>query len=159
MRPLAEAWGKKGRGPIRGKWVDRNKGDADARLVKSRYVACEVNTYKDESLFAATPPLEALRLVLSDAASQADTSKPKKLLFIDVKKAHLHADAVREVYVSLPPELAKRYPGMCWRLRKCLYGTRDAPAQWEALYTRRLSEMGFKCGLASRCCFSTRVAR
>ena len=42
---------------------------------------------------------------------------------------------------------------MCWRLRKCLYGTRDAPAQWEALYTRRLSEMGFKCGLASRCCF------
>ena len=151
--PTAKAWEKEGRGPIRGKWVDRNKGDAQHPLVRSRYVACEINTYKDESLFAATPPLEALRLLLSDAATGDASSQPKKLLLIDVKKAHLHADAVREVYVSLPPELARKHPGMCWRLQKCLYGTRDAPAQWEALYCRRLGEMGFRCGSASRCCF------
>ena len=36
----------------------------------------------------------------------------KKVLLIDVRKAHLHADAVREVYVELPPGLQEKFPGM-----------------------------------------------
>ena len=129
MTPIAEAWQKRGRGPIRGKWVDRNKGDTQSPLVRSRYVACEVNTYKDESLFAATPPLEALRLLLSDAAARTQQSKPKKLLLIDVKKAHLHADAVREVYVSLPPGLAGgSAPAALWAAAVCSAASSSASA-------------------------------
>ena len=75
------------------------------------------------------------------------------MLVINVRKAHLHADAEREVYVQLPPELRAKYPGMCWKLRKCLYGTRDAPKLWEGLYTKTLVEMGFKAGKASANCF------
>ena len=153
IRPIAEAWRSSGKGPIRGKWVDHNKGDSDQPVIRSRYVACEVNTYKDDSLFAATPPLEALRFLLSRTATRSKGSPHKKLLLIDVRKAHLHAEAVREVFVSLPPEIARSHPGCCWRLRRCLYGTRDAPAQWEALYCRRLGDMGFIPGKASRCCF------
>jgi hypothetical protein len=42
---------------------------------------------------------------------------------------------------------------MCARLRRCFYGTRDAPARWEAFLTAELRKMGFVQGLASPCCF------
>ena len=80
-------------------------------------------------MFAATPPLEAIRLLLSDLAvrrrGQEKQRGRRKLLVIDVRKAHLHAFVDREVYVDLPPEVAKK--GYCARLVRCLYGTRDAP--------------------------------
>ena len=38
-------------------------------------------------------------------------------------------------------------------LKRCLYGTRDAPARLEALYIKRLREMVFSVGTASSCCF------
>ena len=45
---------------------------------------------------------------------------------------------------------------MCARLRRCLYGTRDAPARWEAFLSAELRKMGFVQGLASPCCFHHR---
>ena len=42
---------------IRTRWVMCNKGDAAAPDVRARLVACEVNTYKSDDLFASTPPL------------------------------------------------------------------------------------------------------
>ena len=72
-------------------------------------------------------------------------------MVIDVSKAHLHAFVHRDIYVALPPEAAE--PGMCAKLVCQLYGTRDAPARWEALYTQTLKDMGFECGRASGCCF------
>jgi hypothetical protein len=55
---------------------------------------------------------------------------------IDAHKAHLHAPAERLVYVDLPPEL--RQPGMFARLRRCLYGMRDAPARGDAFLASEL---------------------
>ena len=53
--------------------------------------------------------------------------------------------------MQLPAECGK--PGMCAKLLRCLYGTRDAPARWEAHYSTELVKMGFVRGLASPCCF------
>ena len=39
------------------------------------------------------------------------------------------------------------------RLNRCLYGTRDAPARWEAHLAAQLTAMGFNRGHASPCCF------
>ena len=72
-------------------------------------------------------------------------------MFLDAKKAHLHAPAVRNVFVELPPERAR--PGYCCRLKRCLYGTRDAPQQWERFAARALEALGFKRGRASAVCF------
>ena len=107
-------------------------------------------------MFAATPPLEAVRLLLSDLATRrrgCDRKRPgqRKALFIDVSKAHLHAFVKRDIYVALPPEVAE--PGMCAKLVRSLYGTRDAPARWEELYTATLVGLGFLRGRASACCF------
>ena len=52
-----------------------------------------------------------------------------------------------------PPELREKNPGMCWKLNRCLYGTRGAPARWEALYIEELQGLGFTAGAASPCCF------
>ena len=65
LQPISLARQRSGKGPLRGKWVNVNKGDSSNPNIRSRYVACEVRTYRDESLFASTPPLEALRLLLS----------------------------------------------------------------------------------------------
>ena len=73
-----------------------------------------------------------------------------RVLVMDARKAHLHALVDRLIYVDLPPEIRK--PGMCARLRRCLYGTRDAPARWEAFLATELCKMGFTQGLSSPCC-------
>lgn len=41
-----------------------NKGDTSAPLVRSWYVAMKIATYRSDEFYAATPPLEALRLIL-----------------------------------------------------------------------------------------------
>ena len=134
-----EAWGLTGKSPLKGRWVDCNKGDRDDYDVRCRWVAKEVAHQHSDQFFAATPPLEALRLILSEAATEPPPAGQgrrgggprKKVMLLDAKKAHLHAPAVRDVCVELPPERAQ--PGHCCWLKRCLYGTRGAPQQWGAL--------------------------
>jgi len=145
--PVAECVKRTGKRPLGGKWVDVNKGDTARPDVRSRYVAKEIAFRRSDDFFAATPPLEALRMLLSNVAS----SKNLRVLVLDARKAHLHSTVNRLLYVELPPE--RRQPGMCARLRRCLYGTRDAPAQWEAFLADQLRGLGFVQGVSSPCCF------
>ena len=73
---------------LSGRWVLSNKGDNAAPDCRARYVACEVHTYDDTAFFAATPPLEAKRILLSQFASQISRGGPPlQLHFSDAKKA------------------------------------------------------------------------
>ena len=110
-------------------------------------MAREIAYHRYDDFYAATPPLVAPRFLLSIVAS----TRGCKVLVMDACKAHLHATVDRLTYVDLPPEARK--PGMCARLRRCLYGTRDAPARWEAFLAAELRKMGFGQGLSSPCCF------
>ena len=74
-----------------------------------------------------------------------------KLDFIDSRRAYFHATAHREVYVQLPPDDEEQ--GMCGKLEKSMYGTRDATQNWEACYTQAHKDMGFTVGKASTCVF------
>ena len=47
------------------RWIDVNKEDFANAIYCSRIVGKEFNTGKDDNLYAATPPLEALRTVTS----------------------------------------------------------------------------------------------
>ena len=62
---IKECIEKTGKQPVAVKWIDRNKQDAKNPLYRSRLVGKEFNTYNDITLYAATPPLEALRLIIS----------------------------------------------------------------------------------------------
>ena len=50
------------------KWIDTNKGDFENPNIRCRLVGKEFRTGPDDALFASTPPLEALRLIVSRAA-------------------------------------------------------------------------------------------
>ena len=51
----------------------------------------------------------------------------------------------------MPEEDAKE--GMCGKLKKSMYGTRDAAKNWENEYQRTMADLGFKAGKATTCAF------
>jgi hypothetical protein len=63
---------------------------------------------------------------------------------MDVKSAFLNGDLKEEVYVHHPPGFAiPGKEGKVLRLRKALYGLRQAPRAWNAKLDSTLKRMGF----------------
>ena len=77
---------------------------------------------------------------------------PQKLHFLDVNKAHVNCIPKRSMYIKLPPEMGLG-KGTVGRLKRCIYGTRDAGAIWESTFTQVLLDLGFTQGTASPCIF------
>ena len=59
--PLQECWQAIGKAPIGVRWVDVNKQDDENPKCRSRLVAKEIRKSAMPELYAATPPLEALK--------------------------------------------------------------------------------------------------
>ena len=104
--PLQECWEATGKPPVGTRWVEVNKGGRENPEYRSRLVAQEVKTDKREDLFAATPPLEAKKMLLAIVVSQwgMKHGRRMKLDFIDVRRAYFHAKARRDVFFKLPGE-------------------------------------------------------
>ena len=108
--PLEECHQRTGKAPIKVKWVDINKGDEINKEYRSRLVAKEIKRDKREDLFAATPSLEAKKMLFSMAVTEGighQSGHPEegmKIDFIDISRAYFQADAIRNVYVQLPDE-------------------------------------------------------
>ena len=109
---------QKGEWKIGVRWIDINKQDAANPLYRSRLVGKEFNTHNHLSLYAATPPIEALRLILHIAATNQYNGAQYKVMTNDVSRAYFYAP-IQEgqyIYVKLPEE--DRLPGeeqMCGR--------------------------------------------
>ena len=141
-----------GKGPFGGRWVDVSKGDKTSPNIRCRCVATEIAYERSDDFFAAMPHLEALRMLVSHVATDRGVGKEaKKLMVIDARKAHLYAVRNRTIFVEFPPELRKL--NRCARLKRCLFGTRDAPQRWEAYLAAELQRHGFIQSNASPCCF------
>ena len=74
-RPRNEAYQVMGKRHISVKWVDVNKGDDLNPNYRSRPVARNIRLPGEEAVFAPTPPLDALRTVLSAAAADWNGAK------------------------------------------------------------------------------------
>ena len=88
---------------VGGRWVTHNKGDAENPRCRGRYVAQEVNTSgdADPSFYAATPPLEAKRVLMSRWASERKRhGRHLKLHLLDVRKAYFNGVPKRSIYVN-----------------------------------------------------------
>ena len=131
--------------PTSVRWVDVLKAEGTTR---SRLVARDFKggDRDRDDLFAATPPLEAIRVLLSRAATETPSRVRRKLMFIDAKKAHLNPRCFEDVYIELPEE-AGEGPGVCGKLEFWLYGFRKAASEWERFYAAKLEEAGFKRGV------------
>ena len=99
---IDEAFRITGKAPIAVRWVDVNKGDSTNPRYRSRLVAKEFNTGVSQDLYAATPPVECLWLMLSMLA--CSQSRDTTLMYSDVSGAYFYAKAERPVYVKLPEE-------------------------------------------------------
>ena len=146
-----------GKVPIKLKWVDTRKSTGE---VRSRLVAKEFKKDHRPETFSATPPLEAMKLLISLVASSQEctadwgvhgeaepefkargrgesqeswTDAVISLLHIDVSRAYFHAPAKEAKYVEIPAEdweADRADMGQCGRLNVSLYGTRDAARNW-----------------------------
>ncbi len=139
------------------RWLDINKGDEGAPNYRARLVGREIKMDKRGDLFAATPPLESLRMIISICAmhqEDQDVSERFVVMSNDVKRAYFHAPATRPVFIMIPDE--DKAPGdehRVGQLNLSLYGTRDAAMNWALRFTKFLEGLGFVTGSATPCNF------
>lgn len=111
-----------------------------------------------DGLFAATPPLEALRLLVSEAASvsRKDDPEGKYMLIADISRAFFEAPAVRTVCVELPAEAFEDgsvNKGQVGLLQLSLYGTRDAAANFQKEVAKFMKQQGFEQSKYNPCTY------
>ena len=122
------------------RWVKVWKNETDLRcrvVVRGCFQTVEKN--EEDNLFASTPSLVTMRLLLCMAMS-----RNWGITLGDVSTAFLHAAMSGEVYVWPPKEF---YPnGDClWRLKRAMYGLRQAPKLWQEHFAEVMtSKLGFR---------------
>ena len=61
---------------------------------------------------------------------------------MDVSMAYLNGELEEDLYM-LSPEGVPIQPGYCWKLRRSLYGLKQAGQTWNKTLDRKLGELGF----------------
>ena len=128
--PVSQCITVKGKQPIGVVWAVTNKGDEEHPDIRARLCAQEVQKRDPgrEDVFAATPPLEGLKLLVSLGMieeQKLNKTDPDCFMILDVERAHFHSPATRDnVFVRLCAE--DGVEGWCARPLKSMYGTRDA---------------------------------
>ena len=150
--PISQCIAKTGGRPIGVRWIDINKGDQYNINIRSRLVAKEFNNKKCDDLFAGTPPVEAMRAIVSMAASG---TTPKTLMTVDVSRAYVYAKCRSEMYVEMCPEACEEDGDeKCgWKLEKAMYGTRSAAQDWQYEIKRKMLSIGYLQEKSNPCLF------
>ena len=91
-----------------------------------------------EANYAPVAQAKSIRLVLALGAALR-----MRFHQYDINSAFLHAPYDKEVYIRPPKGWVDR-PGVVWRLRKSLYGLRDAPKQWYDTFVAAAGRLGFR---------------
>ena len=143
---------------IKTKWIDINKGDAKNPMYRSRFVGKEFNNGDADGLFAGTPPLEALRLILSRTATGNQDMNYKTIMINDVSRAFFEAPMQkdRNLCIELPWEdmtEKDRENDMVGYLSQSLYGTRDAAANFQKEVMKFMIKCGFRQGRYNPCTY------
>ena len=73
-------------------------------------------------------------------------------MFLDVKKAHFWSPVRRRLLVELPPEAGEGRDKV-GLLKRSLYGTRDAPSNWEKAIKDALEGLDFGQGRSNPCLY------
>jgi transposase InsO family protein len=123
-------------------WVLKRKRDAQGRIERYKARLCvmgnrQVPGVDFDSVYAPVASATTLRALLAVAAR--DDLEVDQL---DVKTAFLYGELDRDVYMSMPPGYAES--GKVFRLRRAVYGLRQAPRAWHDRLSTHLTSLGFK---------------
>ncbi|GJW99472.1 retrovirus-related pol polyprotein from transposon TNT 1-94 [Tanacetum coccineum] len=112
-----------------------------ARLVAKGYRQEEGLDFEES--FAPVDRLEAIRIVIANAASKNMT-----VYQMDVKTAFLNGELKEVVYVSQPEGFVDPdRPHRVYRLKKALYGLKQTPRAWYDTLSKFLLTQGFSKGV------------
>ncbi|MBW0574751.1 hypothetical protein O181_114466 [Austropuccinia psidii MF-1] len=113
------------------------KKEYKARLCAQGFTQTPGIDYKKS--YAPTGRLNSLRTLISFAAAN-------NLQFhqIDVKSAFLNAPLTEDVYLSIPQGLNIWQQSHCLKLKKAIYGLRQAPLAWYDCLKKWLKSVGFR---------------
>ena len=143
-----------GKRAISSGWVFRTKYHSIGAVerLKARLVVhgnCQIEGLDYTETSTPVAKMSTVRVFLAVAIS-----KGWELRQMDVCNAFLHGDLEEEVYMKLPPGYSTSVPGQVCRLRKSLYGLRQAPRQWFAKLSSALRKFGFTQSYADSSLFS-----
>lgn len=100
--------------PIKVRWIDHDTGEQERGNYSSRLVGKQFRIGKNDDVVAATPPLECMRMVLSDAVTGPD---PSCVLLADVSRAYMYAPTNEQLFVEIVPEARTAdNEHMCWQV-------------------------------------------
>ena len=101
-------------------------------------------------LYAPVICIELVRTLLIVAQAKGWSTR-----HIDFKGAFLNAKLEKgsNIWVRLPSIPGTSFNGQLVKLRKSLYGLRQAPKLWYKMLSKELQKLGFKCSTASDCLY------
>jgi len=131
---------------ISSKWVFKAKKDASGKVVryKARLVAQGFSQVEGVDYFDTYAPVA--RLASSRAVIAMANRLGLELHQVDIKGAYLNGELMEDevLYMRHPPGYPEDASGRALRLRKSLYGLKQAGRRWYQKFTQILSSLGFQ---------------
>ncbi|KIJ41161.1 hypothetical protein M422DRAFT_172542 [Sphaerobolus stellatus SS14] len=149
-RPDADKWKAvcteelllRGRRVVDCRWTFKEKRGPKGEILryKARLVAkgfTQVKGVDYNEMFAPVVKFTSIRTLLA-----LTTELDLEIHQMDVKTAFLNRDLKEEIYMNLPPGFRK--PGVIWKLKKGLYGLKQASREWYKKLCTEFESMGFR---------------